>query len=253
MNHLITKLGTLRSLGARNLMRVAKYRLALRIPASPLRRIRTQLPGGPFFRPRAGNRTLPRSSGAWNGEASYFDWFRIPLGSAPPDWKSNPMTGERFADPMTEWWRIPENVRHGNALIEKIRRATDRDEGTVDIAKLDQLRRDEEGDVASDDSYTQDRKKCLIPRGGRGGRGRGGRGGPRRPGGRTYGACDRCGQQGHFKKDCPMSAEQSNGFSPQNHQYLSTVGSVLPYTMNNAITPSMSASHVSRGRGYQGG
>ncbi len=108
MNALGTRLGTLRSLGARNLVRVARYRLALRNPISPVRRIAAKLPHGPFFRNCCAPPPPSPPGSAWSGSALYFGWYPVPIGAGAPDWMTNPFTGERVAASEREWWRLPD-------------------------------------------------------------------------------------------------------------------------------------------------
>lgn len=101
------RLRTARALGFANIARVLGYRLQLRAGIHPAQRLPAAvIPTGPLFDSPASPRALPVSS-AWRHEASYFGWYRQPLGDAPPDWHRNPFEARRpYAD--ADWWRIPD-------------------------------------------------------------------------------------------------------------------------------------------------
>lgn len=99
---------TVFALGALNLWRVASYRMGLRTGLSLVRRLKTDLPQGPFFGVSRRTGVSPPPSAAWQDEARYFGWFPVSLKSGVPDWKINPLSDGRFADPDCPWWKIPD-------------------------------------------------------------------------------------------------------------------------------------------------
>lgn len=94
------------SLGLVNLLRVAKYRLDVRCPWSPVRRLKADPPRGPFFGVPARSGDPPEPSSAWQDEARYFGWFPVSLGNGFPDWWLNPLSGSRVKHPDRSWWRL---------------------------------------------------------------------------------------------------------------------------------------------------
>ena len=105
---LLTKIHTYLQLGLTNILRVAAYRIGIRIGLHPATRIKRKIGGERFFR-NIGNyiSTLP-SSGAWKDEAVYFGWYRVPLGNDPPDWHANPFSGKRVEPTDLQWWKLPD-------------------------------------------------------------------------------------------------------------------------------------------------
>lgn len=110
MSSLATKARTALALGLPNLARVAVYKLGVRSGVNPVRRLRAEVPEGPFF-------VLPTEScapdsvsatNAWQDEALYFGWWPLQLQSEPPDWHRNPFNGERVDQAEREWWQIPD-------------------------------------------------------------------------------------------------------------------------------------------------
>jgi hypothetical protein len=108
MSQLPVKVRTLISLGVPNLWRVATYRVGLRMGLSPVRRLKADLPQGPFFGVSRRTGVSPPPSSAWQDEARYFGWFLVSLKKSFPDWQINPLSGGRFADPNCPWWQLPD-------------------------------------------------------------------------------------------------------------------------------------------------
>lgn len=99
---------TLVRLGARNILRVAIYRLALKTRLHPVLRLKAHRVRGPFF----AERDLPMSLSAiartgWQADIPYFDAHRI-SGTHPPDWHTNPFPPHGRANPDRHWSRIPD-------------------------------------------------------------------------------------------------------------------------------------------------
>ena len=108
MSLLLVKLRTAFALGLPNVLRVVVYRLSLRIGLSRVRRIRAQLPPGPYFHdPKPGGECPPAST-AWQDEAPYFGWYSLPLDGGIPDWLADPLGGRRFPESSRPWWQIPD-------------------------------------------------------------------------------------------------------------------------------------------------
>lgn len=95
------------SLGWMNLWRVASYRLGVRLGLNPVRRLRLQLPQGPYYRPPSASCAVSPSA-AWRKEANYFGWFRVALTGVCPDWTMNPFSGRHVDGSERPWWQIPD-------------------------------------------------------------------------------------------------------------------------------------------------
>jgi len=99
---------TLLRLGPVNVTRVAGYRLGLAAGVHPVQHLPAAAPPrGPFFDQPGVARDL-QPPDAWRGEARLFGWHRTPLGSGPPDWYLDPLSGARAPRPDRPWWRIPD-------------------------------------------------------------------------------------------------------------------------------------------------
>jgi hypothetical protein len=106
---LAVRLRTILLLGPINVANVALYKFSVADPFGSVRRLRADLPSGPFFKHTAP--TLGRTpSTAWKDHGRYFGWFE---GRWPdrhyPDWHSNPIEGSRVPDPTLPWWSIPDH------------------------------------------------------------------------------------------------------------------------------------------------
>ncbi|MBX2997193.1 MAG: heparinase II/III-family protein [Caldilineaceae bacterium] len=95
-------------LGLPSLYRYFAYRIGVQSGLNPVRRIRADQPGGPFFRPPATVQSDLGSPAGWIDEANYFGWFPVPLHGKPPQWYQNPFNGRSLIDPARPWWQIPD-------------------------------------------------------------------------------------------------------------------------------------------------
>jgi hypothetical protein len=50
---------------------------------------------------------IPVVSG-WQSEALLFSQWPFALSDTPPDWLANPFNGQRVAEPLRDWWQIPD-------------------------------------------------------------------------------------------------------------------------------------------------
>ena len=110
MTEVLTKLNTALALGIPNLLRVASYRLGIKLGVSPVRRLRAEVPLGPFFyafAPTLKAAPAPAVS-SWQTSALLFSRWSFATSAIPPDWLANPLTGRRVASAEQEWWRIPD-------------------------------------------------------------------------------------------------------------------------------------------------
>jgi hypothetical protein len=107
MTSMSVRVRTLWALGARNLLRVAVYRIGLRTGLHPVCRLRGEAPKGPFF----AWPVQPAPAGAtcrteWREEACLFGHLRIKVADSPPDWMTSALTGLRSPGAGVPWWRI---------------------------------------------------------------------------------------------------------------------------------------------------
>lgn len=88
---------------------MATYRLGLRTGLSSVQRLKVDLPEGPFFGVSRRTGARPPPSSAWQDDAKYFGWFSVSLAeNSFPDWRINPLSGGRFANPDRPWWQLPD-------------------------------------------------------------------------------------------------------------------------------------------------
>lgn len=108
MSRLATKARTALSLGLQNLLRVANFRLGVRLGWNPVRRLHAVLPAGPCFSMPEQLRTDVVGPDYWWSSAKYFGRWPVSVGEQAPDWHANPLTGQRVQDPQRPWWKIPD-------------------------------------------------------------------------------------------------------------------------------------------------
>lgn len=99
---------TVLALGVPSLARALHYKLSVKTGVNPVRRIRAQMPLGPFFREGAVKGapegvTPPADDAA--DELLYFGWYRTGQRGVP-DWHRNPFNREKVALPWRPWWAI---------------------------------------------------------------------------------------------------------------------------------------------------
>lgn len=108
MTSLATRIRTYWSLGPRNLLEVASYRLKLRL--GRFRRTPRQVLAAPFVFFRTSN--LPSvdapSPEIWQDRGLLFDLLEFPIGNSPPDWLADPVTGKSFPNADRIWWDLPD-------------------------------------------------------------------------------------------------------------------------------------------------
>lgn len=103
-----TKARTALALGLPNIARAACYRLGVRLGLNPVRRLQGETPTGPFFT-HSLLTALPIPVVAdWGTSAQLFSRWPLALGDDPPDWLTNPLTGQRMPSPERPWWQIPD-------------------------------------------------------------------------------------------------------------------------------------------------
>ena len=108
MSLLLVKAKTALALGFGNLARALGYRLGVKTGLNPVRRLRAEVPQGPFFAESARQAASLPCASQWDSQVRYFGAWECPISDAPPDWHLNPLNGVRVPDPGREWWRIPD-------------------------------------------------------------------------------------------------------------------------------------------------
>jgi len=91
-----------------NVVRVARYRMALRFGIHPVCRLKGEVPAGPFFRACEIPPLAVSGTSHWNGTGLLFSNKEIEIGTEPPDWLSNPISGQVLPRPDRPWWQIPD-------------------------------------------------------------------------------------------------------------------------------------------------
>ena len=109
MTGLATKIETLRSLGAGNVLRVGLYRVGIKSRLHPVQRLADEPASGPFFGPV---RRQPPAEGVaredWqSGYGRAFGQTVALAGNEPPDW-FRPLDGGPCANDKRPWWNIPD-------------------------------------------------------------------------------------------------------------------------------------------------
>lgn len=108
MSLLLVKAKTALALGFGNLARALGYRLGVKTGLNPVRRLRAEVPLGPFFAESARQAASLPCASQWDSQVRYFGAWECPISDAHPDWHLNPLNGVRVPDPGREWWRIPD-------------------------------------------------------------------------------------------------------------------------------------------------
>lgn len=105
---LAVKTRTAFALGLPNIARAASYRLGVKLGLNPVRRLQAAVPQGPFFYASALAEVLVPPVAGWQTSALLFSYWPYTVTAKPPDWLSNPFTGQRGVAPQREWWQIPD-------------------------------------------------------------------------------------------------------------------------------------------------
>jgi hypothetical protein len=101
------KIRTYLRLGILNLLRVLSYRIGTRLRLNSVHRLCGSVARGPYFDKSRLNFLEGASVREWLQSVKLFSRWPIALNDGPPDWLSNPMTGQRMPAPDRPWWQIP--------------------------------------------------------------------------------------------------------------------------------------------------
>lgn len=96
------------ALGARNVARVAWYRASVRFGVNKVRRIKADVPSGPFFLGGSHDQVGVPPSNGWDTEGRLFGYIPFPVADAPPEWLSDPIDGARYPSGDADWWTLPD-------------------------------------------------------------------------------------------------------------------------------------------------
>ena len=108
MSLLRTKLATAFDLGLFDILNVLTYKFGNSIGLSSVRKIRSEVPRGPFFqlpKPTAVN-SVPRKG--WFDYQEAFGVVGEKLSDYPPDWFVSSESGKRLSVAHEDWWQIPD-------------------------------------------------------------------------------------------------------------------------------------------------
>jgi hypothetical protein len=104
----VSKIRTVFRIGLGNVFRFFAYKIGVRIGINPVRRLKSFVPQGDFFKQSVVIRGDVVSSSAWKTNGQLFGILNFPIQQDAPDWFKNPITGKRHASQNLEWWRIPD-------------------------------------------------------------------------------------------------------------------------------------------------
>lgn len=110
MSRALTLLRTALALGVPGIARVVAYRMGVRLAVNPVRRIRAAVPKGPFFADKSSDAAPVAAPPVadWQDKARLFGHCAVAIGTRPPDWLANPLSGQRVPEPGRMWWQIPD-------------------------------------------------------------------------------------------------------------------------------------------------
>lgn len=116
------KTKTVLALGVFNLIRVAVYRLQLRLPWGRIRCLSADAPVGEFFTQQGMQRVASPARVSltyWRNEVRLFSYLPYRLDGNVPDWLRNPLTGQSAAGlAQKPWWQIPDfNLKVGDIKL----------------------------------------------------------------------------------------------------------------------------------------
>ncbi len=108
MMALLTKAGTALALGVPNVLRVAQYRMGVKLGLHAVCRIQAAAPQAPFFNPVSMEPVGAPQVVAWETQAALFGHHPFAVSRQPPDWLAHPLNGRRVDAPERDWWKIPD-------------------------------------------------------------------------------------------------------------------------------------------------
>ncbi|WP_394199337.1 heparinase II/III family protein [Litoreibacter albidus] len=102
------KLRTYTRLGLSNVVRVAAYRLGLKIGIHPVQRLNAPVACAPFFRTSERPGEIPSANSTWEKNLNWFGWYQQRRTEMPPNWFSSPFSDMPLPDASRDWWLIPD-------------------------------------------------------------------------------------------------------------------------------------------------
>jgi hypothetical protein len=116
MPPILPLLRTVYALGLKSVLRVAQYRIGIRLGINPVLNLQEEHVTGPFFATNAFSPTGLLASSKWVDKAHYFGWAEFPIAGIAPDWHLNPFTGKRV-DATEHWSKLPDFSDAGDIKI----------------------------------------------------------------------------------------------------------------------------------------
>ena len=100
------KITTYWRLGFLNLVRVALYRIALKLGIHPVTKVQSELISGVFF--EAVNPSALKDLAGNSGWVDGYQFFGIKVAASdkPPNWHKNCVSGETIDNPLRPWWQL---------------------------------------------------------------------------------------------------------------------------------------------------
>jgi hypothetical protein len=116
MPPILPLLRTVYALGLRSVLRVARYRIGIRLGLNPVLNLQEEHVTGPFFATNIISPTGLIASTKWIDKVHYFGWAEFPVAGNAPDWHLNPFTGKRV-DATPHWSKLPDFSDAGDIKI----------------------------------------------------------------------------------------------------------------------------------------
>ncbi len=117
MPNWLSLLRTARLLGISNVIRVAYYRLSLRLGFNPVQRLVEEQVAGPFFVSNCSGPTGLSPSSKWIDKTCYFGWAEFEITGKAPAWHFNPFKQNHINDVEQPWFKIPDFSAAGDIKV----------------------------------------------------------------------------------------------------------------------------------------
>ena len=105
---MLKNLKTYFCLGFLNILRVAIYRITLKIRLHPVQYIKSSIASAPFFRISERQGEIPPEIKDWDNSIYLFGWYKKKIENKIPDWFTNLFSNNHFTNFYKNWWHIPD-------------------------------------------------------------------------------------------------------------------------------------------------